>query len=129
MQDPVNISVEFREDDPGACDDTLLVVAGARRAVVGESLVLEAHATFGASAELDAEPDAGADADATDELVSVLWSSRANEITVLGPSTAKVTCLEPGPHVVSVKLAAPAACPSEVDFQIECLEIEAPSPQ
>jgi hypothetical protein len=126
MQAPVSVSVAFDEEDPGVCDDTLLVVAGARRAVVGESLVLEAHATVGASADSSSDADAGADA--PEELLLVLWSSPANELTVLGPSTAKVTCLEPGQHAVAVKLAAPAPCPSEVRFEIECLEIEAPSP-
>jgi hypothetical protein len=112
---PVNISVTLPVGVEEECDETLLSVVGARRAVLGESLVLEAHAA--PSESTDAEQDA-----AVEEVPAVLWACPANELTVLGPSTLKVTCTEPGMHTVTVKLAPPAPCPTAVDFGIECIE-------
>jgi len=88
------------------CAGSLLSVVGARRAAVGQSVVLEAH-----NVGPDDEPH-------------VLWSSEGTEVTVLGPSTAEVTCLEVGMHSVEVKLSQASVCPTSLDFEVECVEAQ-----
>lgn len=94
------------------CSDALLTVVGTRRAVVGESVVLEAHAT-GAGLQPDTPEE---------ETPAVLWTSPTQELTVLGPATVSVKCIELGAQAVTVKLAPPAPCPATLDFEIECFE-------
>lgn len=88
------------------CEDVLLVVVGARRAVLGERVVLEASASV--SADDVAEP-------------TLHWESDDAEVTVVGPASAEMSCDTIGMHTVDVKLAPPAPCPAAVQVEIDCV--------
>ena len=91
------------------CSDVLLAVVGAKRAVMGEQVVLEAAAS-GPTGDADASTPA------------LIWKSEDTALTVVGPATAKVSCDTSGVHTISVELAPPAPCPATVRVEVECVE-------
>lgn len=91
------------------CSDVLLAVVGAKRAVLGAQVVLEAAAS-GPTGDQDASTP------------MLLWKSEDTEVTVIGPASAEVSCDTSGVHTISVELAPPAPCPATVHVEVECIE-------
>lgn len=97
---------------PGAtvdCTDELLTVVGAKRAVLGGRLVLEAAVSGTTDGDEAAMP-------------TLLWKSEDMEVTAVGPASAEVSCDAQGIHTVSVELAPPAPCPATLRVEVECVE-------
>lgn len=92
------------------CSDVLLAVVGAKRAVLGEHIVLEAAAS---------DPEESLNGD---DNYSLRWASPDVAVRVVGPASAEVSCNALGLHIVSVQLAPPAPCPATVNVEVECVE-------
>lgn len=100
------------------CDDVMLAVVGAKRAVLGERVTMQASASGTQKAE-------GADDDAEMQAPpSLLWMAQDLDLTVTGPMTAEVACGAVGSYDVDVELAPPSRCPATLHLTIECIEPE-----
>lgn len=98
------------------CDDVMLAVVGAKRAVLGERVTMQASAS-GTQPSGEAE-----DSEDTAPPPSLLWMADDLDLTVTGPMTAEVSCGAVGSYDVDVELAPPSRCPATLHLTIECVE-------
>ena len=87
------------------CSKVGLTVVGPWQATLGGSIVL--NVLVRGLESIDGAP-------------TLLWETTAGELTELGPSSSEIQCSVPGTHSVSVALAPPAPCPSQLELTIDC---------